>query len=65
MSGCNLMNSRLQNLTNYNRGAPLKLNYLGTEGLGLCLSLDLFRKVSPLSIIKMFTFCLDLALTLP
>ena len=34
MSRCNLTN-----ITNYNRGAPLKLNYLGTKGLGLCLSL--------------------------
>ena len=40
MSTCNLMRSRLQNITNYNKGAPLNLNYLGTKGLG---NLPFFR----------------------
>ena len=42
------MYDNIQKSVNYSRGAPLKLNYLGTKGLGLCLFLDLFRKVSPL-----------------
>ena len=54
ISRCNLINSRSQNITNCSRGAPLKPNYLGTKGLRLCLSLDLFRKVPPLSYTKTY-----------
>ena len=44
MSKCTIQNTKI--ITQ--RGAPLKLDYLGTKGLGLFLFLDLSRKVCPL-----------------
>ena len=48
MSKCTIQNTKI--ITQ--RGAPLKLDYLGTKGLGLFLFLDFSRKVCPLFNIK-------------
>ena len=48
MSKCTIQNTKIIP----RRGAPLKLDYLGTKGLGLSLFLDVSRKVCPLFKLK-------------